>query len=122
MKVLDPEYMDTFCFQKWVFAQSRHISAVPEMGTSLQKANIGVPNTSASDAPEMWSILKKKIFWGARNGFILGSRNGPILGPEMGPSLLILNWGPIYGPKNGPISGPQNGPISGPPKCVFLSK
>ena len=53
MKVLDPKYMDTFCFQKWVVAQSRHISAVPEMGTSLQKANIGVPSTSASDAPEM---------------------------------------------------------------------
>ena len=122
MKVLDPEYMDTFCFQKWVFAQSKHISAVPEMGTSLQKANIGVPNTSASDAPEMWSILKKKIFGGPEMGPFWGPEMGPFLGPEMGPSLLILNWGPIYGPKNGPISGPQNGPISGPPKCVFLNK
>ena len=54
-------------------------------------------------------------------GSFWGPEMDPFLGPEMCPSLLILNWGPIYGPKNGPISGPQNGPISGPPKCVFLA-
>ena len=108
MKVLDPEYMDTFCFQKWVFAQSRHISAVPEMGTSLQKANIGVPNTSASDAPEMWSIFEKKDFlggqkwvhFGVQKWAHFGSRNGPLLTNfKLGAHLWTQKWAHFWTPK-----------------------
>ena len=105
------------------FSGSKVIVSGQKMGTSLSSRHgRSFVQTHILGSQKRLLICSKNTFWGARNGSILGSRNEPILGPEMGPSLLILNWGPIYGPKNGPISGPQNEPISGPPKCVFLSK